>query len=138
MPNLEQEWHETPRPIHILLIGFSEGRGEHRFLEWYALRICQPQAEETCSKPRPISQSQTKTEKSQESATVGRMTDEAIGACLYECVTTLDRHVKGKIFSQYIYGVPAKSDSRQHQADADKEERRAFPRYGSLREEERE
>ena len=137
-PNLEQEWHETPRPIYILLIGLSEGRGEHGFLEWYAIRIGQPQAQETCSKSRPISESQTKSEKSQESATIGRMTDVAIGACLYQGVTTLDRHVKRKIFPQYIYGVPAKNDSRQHQTDADKEERRAFPRYCSLRQEERE
>src|SRR6266403_1383507 len=55
-PTLEQEWHETPRPFQILLVGLTESRRERSFLDGYAIGIGEPQAEKTGGKARPISE----------------------------------------------------------------------------------
>src|ERR1700675_1908096 len=55
-PTLEQEWHETPRPLHILPVGLPESRREGSFLNGYAIGIGEPQAEKTGGKARPISE----------------------------------------------------------------------------------
>src|SRR5882724_9713598 len=52
--SLEQKRQETPRSLHILLVGLPKSRSERSFLDGYAIGIGEPQAGEICGKPRPI------------------------------------------------------------------------------------
>src|SRR5271167_3551699 len=94
--HLEQEWDESSRPAHILLVRPAESCDERGFLNGYAVCIGSSHAGKKREQPGPVPECQTHSDKSDESAGVGGMADVAIRSDFNDGLASVNRNIVGK------------------------------------------
>jgi hypothetical protein len=132
---LEQEGDEALGAAHVLPIRLAEGGDKRGFLNGDAVGVGNAHAGEDGEKAGPISEGETESDQGNESPGVRRMADVAIRAYFDDGLAGMYGYFIGEKPTQKRHGVEAKSNPREHEADADEEDRLPIPQDGGLREE---
>jgi hypothetical protein len=124
-------------PAHILPVGLTQGRNQSCFFDKYSIAITCPRASKKHQKPSPVSERQTKSGERDETASIGRMADVAIGSCFDDRLAGMKGYIVGEESPQNCHGVETKSHSGEHEADPEVENGGPVPKNVCLREEKR-